>query len=80
MISNYTAKLGLKIWSIDVWVQKIDDFISKIIYVVLASFQIQNKLKKFWFFQKTFLIIKTSIKLVSAMVFLNFSYANILFI
>lgn len=46
MTSAYAAKLVLKVCFINVRVQKIDNLIFKTIEIVLASFQIQNKLEK----------------------------------
>ena len=47
--------------------------------IILASFQIENKLEKPWFFQKTFLLVDLSIEVVLVMPFLIFSNANIKF-
>ena len=50
MILWYILKLGLKIRLINVKAQKIDDFILEMFEIVLASFQVKNKLEKVWFF------------------------------
>lgn len=50
MIPAYTAKLGLKIQSTNIRVQKIDYPTLKTFGIVLINFQIKNKLKRAWFF------------------------------
>ena len=42
----YTLKLGFKIHSTNIGVQKIDDSTLEIFRIVLTSFQVKNKLKK----------------------------------
>lgn len=44
------AKLGIKIQSTDGSTQKIDDFMLEMFRIVLANFQVNDKLGKFWFF------------------------------
>ena len=50
MTPKYVSKLDLKICLSNVKVQKIDGFIVNIFKIVLASFQIENKLRKSSFF------------------------------
>ena len=50
MTLRYASKLGLKVYSSNVIVQKIDSLTFKIFEIVLASFQIKNKLEKVRFF------------------------------
>ena len=45
--------------------------------MVLASFQVEDKLKKARFFQKTFLLADLSIEIFLGMPFLTLSNANI---
>ena len=45
--------------------------------IVLASFQVKDKLKKTRFFQKTFLLADFSVEMVLKIMFLIFSNANI---
>ena len=45
--------------------------------MVIAGFQIEDKLGKAQFFQESFLLAETSIKVVLEMYFLTFSNANI---
>ena len=56
IIPTYAAKLGLKVRRTNVWIQKIDGSILKIFEMVLASFQIEDKLERAKFFYKTFLL------------------------
>lgn len=44
---------------------------------VLASFQVENKLKKTQFFQEIFLLTDISVKVMLGILFLTFSNANI---
>lgn len=46
MTPAYAANLGLKVWSTNVRAQKIDDSIFKTFGMVLASFQIKDKLRR----------------------------------
>lgn len=50
MTSVYTLKLGLKVCSTNIRVQKIDDSIFKTFGMVLASFQLDDKLGGTCFF------------------------------
>ena len=47
--------------------------------IVIASFQIENKLGKTWFFQETFLLADFNIDMILKMLFLNFNNVNIQF-
>ena len=46
MILGYALKLGLKICYTNVKIQKIDSSILKIFKMILASFQVKDKLEK----------------------------------
>ena len=48
--------------------------------MVSASFQINDKLEKVWFFQKTFLLTDFNLKVVLEIFFLTFNNTNILFV
>lgn len=48
--------------------------------MVLASFQIENRLKKAQFFEKTFLLADFNLKIVLKISYLIFSNTNILFL
>lgn len=75
--SGYASKLGLKICHTNIKVQKIDGLIFKTFEMILASFQVENKLKKACFFEETFLLADISIEVVLEMFFLTFSNADI---
>lgn len=75
----YIARLGFQVWSSNVRVQKINDSTFHKFGMILASFQIKNKLRKAHFFQKTFLQSNISIDMVLDMLFWTFSNADILF-
>lgn len=48
--------------------------------MVLASFQIENKLDRAYFFGKIFLLSATNVNIILEMFFLTFGNVNILFI
>lgn len=73
------AKLVLKIRSINVGCRKIDGYIFKTFAIVLANFQVNDKLGRSRFFQKTFLLANTSMELVLGMLFFTFSNADMFF-
>ena len=73
----YTSKLGLKICYINVRAQKIDGFTFKIFGIVIASFQIEDKIGKARFFQETFLLADINMEVVLDMLFLIFSNTDI---
>lgn len=66
-------KLGLKVYHTIVGAQIIDNFTFEIFRMVLASFQIEDKLRKAQFFQKTFLLADMSMKVVLNILFLTLS-------
>lgn len=80
MILAYTAKLGLKIWLINIRAQKIDSYIFEILEISLASFEVKNKLSRAYFFQKISLLANININVILEMFFLIFSNANIVFV
>lgn len=73
----YTVKLSFQIRCTNVDTQKIDGFIFKMFEIVLASFQVDDKLRKAWFFQKTFLVVGINVKVVLEIFFLTFSNVDI---
>ena len=75
----YMAHLGLKVRVTNVGVQKIDRFSLAISSMVIAAFQVVNKLDCSRFFQETFLLAKISIKVVLGMPFVTFSNADVQF-
>lgn len=80
MTQMYASKLGLKIWSIDVGAQKIDGSIFETFGIVLASFQVKDKLRRVRIFQKSFLLADISVRVVLGMPLLTFSNMDIQFI
>ena len=80
MTPVYAAKLGLKVRKTDIGAQKIDSSNLITFGMVLADFQVEDKLRRARFFQKTFLLTNISAELVLSMLFLILSNANIQFI
>lgn len=79
MSHAYAKKLGLQVQKTTIGAQKIDRFTLETFKMVIASFQIENKLRRACFFQETFLVANTSIKVVLEILFLALSNADILF-
>lgn len=73
----YALKLGFRTCHTDVRAQKIYGSIFEMFRMVLASFQIDNKFEKTLFFNKTFLLAETGMKMVLEMFFLILNNANI---
>lgn len=76
---TYVAKLILKVRHINIGAQKINGSTLKTFEIVLASFQVEDKLGRAWYFQKTFLLADINIEVVLRMPFLIFSNADIQF-
>ena len=77
MTPTYASKLGLWVHRTDIRTQKIDGFTLKTFGMVLASFQVEDKFGRAWFFQKTFLLADISAEIVLGIPFLTFSNANV---
>ena len=77
--SAYAKKLGLCIRQTDVGAQKIDGSHLETFGMVIASFLLKDKLGKVCFFQETFLVADTQIKVILGMPFLTFSNVDIWF-
>lgn len=77
MTPAYASKLGFIIQKIDVGIQKIDGSALTTCRMVIASFSIQDKLGKVWFFEKTFLLADISIEVVLGMPFFSLLDADI---
>lgn len=75
----YTTKLGFKICAINIRAQKIDSFTFETFDIVLASFQVKDKLGRDRFFQNIFLVADTSIEVILRMPFLALSNADVSF-
>lgn len=70
------VKLNLNIQKIDVAIQKINDLPLITNEMILIGLSVQNKIRKVWFFEQTFLLADTSIEVVLKMSFLMFSNAD----
>ena len=77
MTPAYASKLGLRVHRINIGAQKIDSSTLETFGMVLASFQVEDKLGRARFFQKTFLLANISAMVVLSMHFLTLSNANI---
>ena len=76
MTLAYVAHLDLTVRMTNIGVQKIDRSSLVTYSMVIAAFQILNKLGCFWFFQETFLLANINMKVVISMLFLAFSNAD----
>ena len=79
MTPAYTLKLGLRVRQTNIQAQKINGSTLEMFGMVLASFQVEDKLGRARFFQETFLLANISVKVVLGILFLTFSNANIQF-
>ena len=79
MTPAHAAYLGLKVRVTDVGVQKIDGSSLATYGMVIAAFQIVDKLGRSRFFQETFLLADISMEVVLGMPFLSFSNADVQF-
>ena len=77
MTPVYAKKLGLRTRKTDVGAQKINSSLLKTYGMIIAAFQMKNKLGRARFFQETFLLADISMKVVLKMLFLTFSNTNI---
>ena len=77
MTPVYAAHLGLKVRVTNVGAQKIDGSSLATYDIVIAAFQIVDKLSRSRFFQKTFLPADISMKVVLGMPFLILSNADV---
>ena len=76
----YASRLGLWVHRTDIGAQKIDGSTFQIFGMVLASFQVEDKLGRIWFFQETFLLADISTGVVLGMPFLTFSNTDVQFV
>ncbi len=79
MIPAYTVELGFTTRKTSVGAQKIDGLPLETHGMTSARFLIQDSLKKVWFFEKTFLLANTSMKVILGMPFLALSNTNFQF-
>ena len=77
MTLPYISKLGLRAYHINIRAQKIDGSTFQTFGMVLASFQVEDKLGRTWFFQETFLLANISAEVVLGLLFLTFSNADV---
>ena len=77
MTPAVAAKLGLSIQPTSISAQKIDVSALKIYDMVIIGFSILDKTGKIRFFDKTFLLADTSMKVVLRIPFLTFSNIDI---
>ena len=77
MTPAYAAHLSFKVRVNNVGMQKIDGSSLATYDMVIAAFQVINKLGRFWFFQETFLLANVSMEDILGMLFFIFSHANI---
>lgn len=70
----YAKKRNLRDWKSDVDTKKIDGMALSTYSIAMANLFLQDKYRKYYFFQITFLLINTNIKIVLNMtVFLLFN-------
>ena len=76
---DFAQKLGFKIWKTNVGAQKIDGSALETFGMVIADFQIENKIGRPRFFQETFLVANTKFKVILGMLFLKLSNVDMSF-
>ena len=79
MTPAYAKRLGLWTQKTDIGVQKIDGSSLATYRMVIAAFQVIDKLGRARFFQETFLLADTTMEVVLGMPFLTLSNADIQF-
>ena len=72
----YAKQLSLQVSITDVGAQKIDGLLLRTFGMVIAGFQVKDKLDRAQFFQESFPLAETSMEVVLGMLFLVFSNAN----
>ena len=75
----YITKLGLCTRKIDIGAHKIDGSYLDTFRMVIADYSVKNKLRRFQFYQKTFLLAIIGLEVVLGILFLTFSKADIWF-
>lgn len=80
IILAYAANLTLKVWPINIKTQKINGSTFKMFEIVLANFQVQDKLDKAQLFQMIYLVVNTSVAVILNMFFLIFNNTDMLFV
>ena len=77
MTPAYAVHLSLKVRVTNIGTQKIDGSSLATYSMVIAAFQVVDKLCCFWFFQETFSLANISIKVVLGLPFFTFSNADV---
>ena len=77
MTPAYAIQLGFQVLKTDVGAQKMNSSLLRTFGMVIAGFQIEDKVGKAWFSQESFLLAETSIEVVLGMPFFILSNANI---
>ena len=80
MTPAYASRLGLRARHTNVGAQKIDGSTLQTFGMVLADFQVEDKLGKARFFQETFLLANISTEVVLGMPFLSLNNADVQFV
>ena len=80
MTPAYAAKRGLKVQKTDIKTEKIDGSTLETFEMVLADFQMKDKLGRARFIQEAFLLADISAEVVLDMPFLTLSNANVQFV
>ena len=75
----YVKKLSFKTRKTNIRAQKIDGFTLQTFGMVIADFQIEDKVGKSRFFQKTFLVADTKFEKTLEILFLKISNADMSF-
>ena len=76
---NYAWKLGLKIRKTNVGAQKIDGSALETFGMIIADFQIEDKISKPRFFQETFLVANIKFEMILGMPFFQISNVDMSF-
>ena len=79
MNPNYTQELWLKIQKTNIGAQKIGGSTLEIFEMVIADFQVEDKIGRPRFFQETFLVVDIKFAVILGIFFLKISNADILF-
>ena len=76
---DFAQKLGFKVWKTNVGAQKIDDSALETFRMIIAAFQIEDKVNRPRFFHETFLVVNTLFEVILGMSFLKISNADVSF-
>ena len=79
MTPTYAKQLGFQVQKIDVKARKIDSSLLWTFEMVIAGFQVEDKLGRAQFFSESFLLAETSMEVVLEMTFFTLSNADIQF-